>query len=65
MFSPAKSPRTALSLFLCISLFVCSTSRGEDSSRKQIIGELQSRGVIPVDEGSPSFPYPRTAKNRW
>jgi ketosteroid isomerase-like protein len=176
MFSAAKSPRTALSLFLCISLFVCSISRGEDSSRIHLIdtiktfahswetgdlaaftstlddrllwahpggtldkrgaiaffqkwqkewlntriypttfivegdrilaeyqfcstnrqtgkreaegtaaigqvkngkivlwkeyydhsvGELQSRGAIPVDEGEPSFPYPRSAKNRW
>src|SRR5260370_25643668 len=42
MFSPAKSPRIALSLFLCVSLFVCSISRGEDSSRKQIIDTIKT-----------------------
>jgi ketosteroid isomerase-like protein len=29
------------------------------------VGALQAEGVIPVDEGAPSFPYPRAAKNRW
>src|SRR5258708_31534614 len=42
MFSPAKSPRPAHSLFLCISLFACSISRGEDSSRKHIIDTIKT-----------------------
>jgi ketosteroid isomerase-like protein len=29
------------------------------------VGALQAEGVIPVDEGAASFPYPRAAKNRW
>ena len=29
------------------------------------VGALQAEGVIPVDEGEQSFPYPRSAKNRW
>ena len=29
------------------------------------VGALQAEGVIPVDEGAASFPYPRSAKNRW
>lgn len=29
------------------------------------VGELQAKGVIPVDEGNVSFPYPAAAKNRW
>jgi hypothetical protein len=29
------------------------------------VGDLQAKGVIPVDEGNASFPYPAAAKNRW
>ena len=29
------------------------------------VGALQADGIIPVDEGAASFPYPRAAKNRW
>jgi ketosteroid isomerase-like protein len=29
------------------------------------VGGLQAEGKIPVDEGAPSFPYPRAAPNRW
>lgn len=29
------------------------------------VGELQAKGLIPVDEGNASFPYPAAAKNRW
>jgi ketosteroid isomerase-like protein len=29
------------------------------------VGALQAEGAIPVDEGAASFPYPRSAKNRW
>jgi len=29
------------------------------------VGELQAKGLVPVDEGSVSFPYPAAAKNRW
>ena len=29
------------------------------------VGALQAEGKIPVDEGAPSYPYPKSAKNRW
>jgi ketosteroid isomerase-like protein len=29
------------------------------------VGALQAEGKIPVDEGAASFPYPRSAPNRW
>jgi hypothetical protein len=56
---------------------VAPSLRAADATRERVIavvkkfahswetGDLAAKGVIPVDEGNVSFPYPAAAKNRW